>query len=64
MIMRTIYYLLLFVGLLVILLCVNSLRWVISKLQLALLCVGRGLAHRGGEWSGEAAMKESPAPRS
>jgi hypothetical protein len=48
--MRTVYYVLFFVCLLLLLICVNVVRWLISKLQLALRSVRRGLFSRGREW--------------
>jgi hypothetical protein len=64
MTMRTIYYVLLFVSLLLLLFCANALRWLISKFRLALLSVSRGLSHRDPEWRGEAVLKESLPRRS
>jgi hypothetical protein len=39
--MRALYYVLLFAFLLLVLFCVNLVRWLISKCQLALLSVRR-----------------------
>jgi hypothetical protein len=48
--MRTLYYVLLFACLLLLLFCANLVRWLISKFQLALLSIRRGPPSRSREW--------------
>ncbi len=42
--MRTIYYVFLFVSLLLLLFCLNFVRWLFSRFQFALQSLHRGLA--------------------
>ena len=51
--MRTVCYVLLFVCLLLLLFRTNSVRWLISKLQLALRSVRRRPPFRRREWRTE-----------
>jgi hypothetical protein len=60
MTLRKIYYALFLAGLLLLLFCVNSFEWLISKFQLALLSVFPGLAFPGHGWRSEAATDEIP----
>jgi hypothetical protein len=55
---------LLLVGLLLVLFCVNFVRWLIFKSHLALLSLRRWPASRGREWIGDASLKDGPARRS
>jgi hypothetical protein len=57
MFMRTLYYVLRFAFLLLLLSCVNFVRWPIPKSQLALLSVRRWISRWRREWRSEAAMK-------
>jgi hypothetical protein len=59
--MRTLYYVLLFVCLLLVLFCVNFVRWLISKSQLALLSVRLGPPPRGRGWRREAGSDSGAA---
>jgi hypothetical protein len=62
--MRTLYYVLLFVCLLLVLFCVNFVRWLVSKSQLALLSLRRWILPRSREWRRESPVKPSPSRRS
>ncbi len=61
--MRTLYYVLLFAFLLLVLFCLNLVRWAVSKVQLALVSVGRWPSPRSRGWRRESAMKENPSRR-
>jgi hypothetical protein len=59
--MRAVYYVFLFAFLFSLLCCVNLVRWLIIKFQLALLSVRRWPPHRGTEWRRETVMKDNRA---
>ena len=61
--MRTMYYVLLFICLFFVLVCVNLVRWFISKFQLALGSVGWTSRSRPLDLGIKAAIKNNPFRR-
>ena len=57
--MRTVFYVLQFIVLLLLLFCINFVCWLIAKLQLGLRFVWRWPASRNRKWKTEHAMKAS-----
>ena len=55
--MRTVYYVLRFACLFLLLCCVNFARWLITRFQLALLGVRRWPPPRSREWRRESAAR-------